>query len=236
MKFKTICNCFYFMLLAVSLPASAQTAGLQNPFSPDLALDPENSGVVEVVAISDMPTVTDAQSAVLQTREQQISKGWVEVNEKRARVVEDYVSDARNKLNADMEAVRESIHSQPADVSGTFLEKASFVGAFPVGGFVDGRWTGVVRVFESSDLGRVVLEEYDYKRAGSHIMIPSEVVDSYANGYPVLYAVLRAGDNHAHTDITWFTDNKQFRMRTGNAILKSDMSYESVEQAINSLR
>lgn len=234
MKFKTIFSCITFVIFFVNMQANAQPVGLQNPFSPVSAPERSKLGSVEAVPISAMSTVKDAQLFVLQNREQQISKGWVEVNEERARVVDDYVSNARNKLNADMNAVRESIHIVPADVSGTTLEQAHFVGAFAAGGFVDQLWTGVVRVYESSDLGRVILEEYDYKRVGSYITIPSELVESYVNGYPVLYSVLRGGDVHSHTDITWFTDRKQFRMRTGKAISKSDNRYRTVEQIINS--
>jgi hypothetical protein len=235
MKLKITYKYFCFLLLVVSYSASAQPAGVLDPFSRNLSGFSVEPGNVEVVAIADKPTVTEAQKSVLLARETQLSQGWIEVNQQRASMVENYVSNARSKLNSNMGVVRESLHTEPAKLSGTILEGAGFVGAFPVGGFVDGSWTGVVRVFESSELGRIVLEEYDYKRAGSNILIPEEVVDSYFNGLPLLYAVLKSGDT-AHTDITWFTDNKQFRMRIGSMVSKTDKNYESVEQIISSLR
>lgn len=69
MKLKIMYKYFYFLLLVVSYSASAQPTSLQNPFSQDPGGLSTESGTVEVVAISDMPTVTDAQKSVLLARE-----------------------------------------------------------------------------------------------------------------------------------------------------------------------
>lgn len=216
--------------------ALAQPIPLYVPSMPGLS-ESVRLGNVQVVPIDDMEVMEDVKRSIIERRGQQVSQGWVDVDSQQASHIETYLeSSSSERLRTDLDEVEHTLHFDPADLRGTFLDAAHFKGALPIGGFLDGKWTGLLRVFEASVLGNVILEEYDYVRAGSYILVPQEVVDSYLDGFPVLYTVLKAPDGTVHTDIIWFTDVKNFRLRIGSEVTRGDGSLDLVEIMFHSLR
>lgn len=115
------------------------------------------------------------------------------------------------------------------------LEGATLDGVRSAGGFVNGGWTGLVRLFTVPDLGRGVREEYDYKAAGSRFRIPEEMADMSVNGYPAAYRVFRAPSGKAYTEFVWFTDTKHFRVMIDGQIAKSSDAFVRVQRLMETL-
>lgn len=233
--FKTL---IHIALLCTSGLAFSQSIERLAPLSNNIGPSTPRPGFVQVIPIDDAGLSPDMKSAVLERRNQQETKGFVEVPEHEAKVVDTYFSKSQFTQNTKpLKDIERSTHLNPAALKGTILEAAEYFGASTAGGHVNGKWTGLVRAFESDELGKVVLEEYDYIEAGSHFFIPQEVVDSYIGEYPVLFAAVqsRSGSN-AYTDLTWFTERKQFRLRIGKLIQKTDDRYRYLEQLMATLR
>lgn len=194
-------------LLLLPVYAFAQPGDLHNPFSNGANSYDVHPGTVHVIPMETGNDLQDAQAPV-----------------------------APPMRLKDLDEIRQQLNMEPASLAATFFERAAFQGANTAGGFVNGGWTGLVRRFEFDELGRVVLEEYDYVNAGSHVTIPEDAVDSYIEGYPVLFKAFKTDDKGGgHTTITWFTDNKQFRLRIDRALSKSDAVYGEIENAVRTL-
>lgn len=239
MKLFKLCAIALFTLQTIVFQAEllAQGPNLHAPTMPGVNQSAVSPGTVEVVPINEIAMVEDMSASILERREQQLSQGWVDVTERQANILDTYLdSDSARSLSRNLGDVEASLHTEAADISGTFLEDAFFLGARPAGGFIDGSWTGLVRVFDSPTFGIIMLEEYDYVRAGSHIVLPREVVDSYVNGYPVLHSVLKATDDAVHTDIVWFTERKNFRLKMNSEVSTRSRLFQQVERALELLK
>lgn len=209
----------------------AVVAGAQEPMVvPSPGFPSVRAGTVEVVPLARSPLNEAMRSALLARRDAQLSQGWTPASEEQAQVIDSYFEDDRVKrrLKPTLLDIDSDLQVAPAQIKGTLLGTGRIEGAMAAGGFVNGRWTGLARVITVPELGRVVLEEYDYRAAGSYIVIAEEVVDSELNGYPVLYNVWRTPSGKGWTEVRWFTPNKEFRLYIGREIRPSDRWYEQV--------
>jgi hypothetical protein len=217
----------------------AQPSGeVYNPIPEDPSAVRARPGTVDVIPIERTKAARGAQAAALAMREQMLTQGWIEVLPDEARAVENFFSSDRGvgRLKP-IEHTTARISFEPTSLKGSFLDDAKFLGSVTAGGFVDGKWTGLVRAFESEKYGEVLLEEYDYIDAGSHYMVPQEMVDSYVGGFPVLRSVLKSrGGERGMTDLSWFSERKHFRLRTSKAISKSDLRSKDLRLITEMLR
>ncbi len=214
------------------------SAGAQEPaVSSPPGFPPVREGTVEVAPFAQSPLNETMRSALLARRDAQRSQGWTLASEEQAQAIDGYFEDdqVKRRLKPTLLDLQTDLRIVPAELTGTLLGTARIEGVLAAGGFVDGRWTGLARAMTVRDLGRVVLEEYDYRAAGSHIVIAEEMVDSELNGYPVLYSVWRAPSGKAWTEIRWFTPNKEFRLYVGKEIQKNDRLYEQLMRLMSVL-
>jgi hypothetical protein len=187
-------------------------------------------GVVEVRSFSGM--LNQKQRDVVSNLAQQQSRGWLDAPEERAASIDGYFQEGalKSRLKPNLTDVLGTLLVAPANLEGTFLQNAKIVGTMPAGGYVNGGWTGVARAMQVPGIGNVVLEEYDYVAAGSHIIVPAELVDSEINGLPSQYAVWRTPSGKTWTEFRWFTSNKEFRLLLRKAIGKSDRSHRQLQE------
>ena len=225
--------CISLIVVGLSSAVLGQVSRPSNP----IATGEEKPGHVEV-----LPAVTgesrSLQEATLRSFiEQQKTLGWIEVDEEKASSVERAFGASSPVVTTmpDVESLLNVLRVVPSSVTGTMLASGRLDGVTTAGGFVDGGWTGLVRLFTLPDVGRVILEEYDYVAAGSHYQIPSETFDSYVNGYPMIYRAFKAPSGKSYTEFVWFTKTKQFRLMVDGLVMKSDDIYADVEQLLATL-
>lgn len=214
----------------VAANALAQSANrLVDPLAPEgVVIRP---GTVEVVR-DDQSSRTDFQSEQFATAiAQQRSQGWIDVDEYKAATVDRaFELPSATGLSAPtIDSLLSSLRIAPAVLQGTILEDASLDGAGTAGGYVEGGWSGLVRRFVVPQLGRLVLEEYDYVVAGSHFRIPEAAVDSYINGLPMTYRVFRSQSGNGYSEFVWFSGTKHFRLMVEGEISRSSQAYTSIE-------
>lgn len=102
--------------------------------------------------------------------------------------------------------------SEPASIEGTPFEDKKIIGGTIGGVNIDGKWTGLTRLFEFEDLGVVELEEDDYITARSSIQFTKELINQDINGNPAVYLVKVSESGKSITTITWITDSKKYSL------------------------
>lgn len=222
-------------MLLIFLPNLAFSTDLLGP--PPEGQPVTTPGTVEVRPM-ERQVLTEAKEvpALVSRFQQQKNRGWISATTDESEIIDHYFV-AKNpmvKNSTNVENLLPDLNMTPSDLAGTALETATLVSAIPAGGYVDGGWTGLVRVFSDSELGDAVLVEYDYQRAGSHVFVPEEAVDHYVGGFPVSNFVWR-GPERSFTETRWFTETKDFTlMFRGEVPGKNDIAERSLEQSSKS--
>ncbi len=196
-------------------------------------------GHVESKPISESPfSISEAETMVLDKAHQR-EHGWTAASEEDVSEFEmffDTSSELYSRGRSDISLLLNGLRVVPTSFDGTLLSRARLHTAMQIGGFVDGAWTGLVRVMTVPSLGRVVLEEYDYVAAGSHIMLAEEIVDFQINGKPATFDVWRAPSQESFTELVWFTENKHFRLLVNGTVQPASQRYRNLIELAWALR
>lgn len=232
---------FAISIVAATAPLEAQgtdTGVFAPPGMPVL----KQPGTIQVVPGAEMgatagsPFTQEKRLEMVAAREASKRRGWTEVTEARARHVDSYFD--RPELQSrflELHDIGNTLTIVPTVLQGTLLERAVPLGALPSGAFANGGWTGLTRVFTVPELGRVVLEEFDYVAAGTQITIPAESIDGDLNGMPVITDAYRAPSGNGYTEFVWFTERKQFTLLVGKYLPNSDRSRAQVRNLMMQL-
>lgn len=196
-------------------------------------------GHVETKPISASPfSISEAETMLLDKTHQR-EHGWTAASEEDVSEFEMFF-DTSNALysrgSSDLSLLLNELRVVPASFDGTLLSRAKLQTAMHIGGFVDGAWTGLVRVMTVPSLGRVVLEEYDYVAAGSYFVIAEEIVDFQINGRPATFDVWRAPSRKSFTELVWFTENKHFRLLVNGTVQPASQRYRNLIELAWALR
>jgi hypothetical protein len=188
-------------------------------------------GTVEVRGLQNLPMGAAMKSAALARLEDKRQRGWMSAEEQQAATLDGYFDDSevKKRLRPGLAEVAGDLNVTPSNLDFALLKNRRVSGAMAAGGFVNGAWTGLARVMTVPGIGRVVLEEYDYVAAGSHIVVAAELFDTEVNGLPAVINVWRTPLGKAWTEAQWFTSNKQFRLLLGREIKKTDLLYEQLQ-------
>ncbi len=196
-------------------------------------------GHVETKPLSESPFSTSEAETMVLEKTHQREHGWTAASEEDVSEFEIFF-DTSNELysrgRSDLSLLLNGLRVVPTSFDGTLLSRARLHTAMQIGGFVDGAWTGLVRVMTVPSLGRVVLEEYDYVAAGSHIMLAEEIVDFQINGKPATFDVWRAPSRKSFTELVWFTENKHFRLLVNGTVQPASQRYRNLIELAWALR
>jgi hypothetical protein len=196
-------------------------------------------GVVETGSLDNSPFSQSEREFILLEKKHQREKGWTPDSDGIVSEFEFYLDKDSDFYRRGKRTLEESlVHLQvvPASFDGTLFAGAELQTVMHAGGFVNGTWTGLVRVMTVPKLGRVVLEEYDYVAAGSHIQIAEEIMDTEINGKPSLFTVWKGPGQQAVTELEWFTDNKHFRLLLEGVVVQSSKRYQRLMEMAWTLR
>lgn len=196
-------------------------------------------GVVETKPLADSPFSLSEREFILLEKKQQRENGWTAAREGQVSEFDMYFDTESAFYLRGKRNLNESLNYLqfvPASFDGTLFERARLHTVMHAGGYVNGAWTGVIRTMTIPKLGRVVLEEYDYVAAGSHIQIAEEVADSEINGKPSIFTVWKEPGGRMVTEFEWFTDNKHFRLLLDGAVVQSSIRYQELVELATALR
>ena len=222
---------FKFRYCVLALLLASQVGVAQKLDTPDDFGEIKN-GYVEVVPLSKTTTSEAELNSSLQRFNHQKQHGWIEVSEEEVDYFDQHFTadNPMAKGSESMVDVIENLSFDPMDLSGSVLANAELVRAIPAGGFVNGGWTGLVRTMRDPVLGDVVLVEYDYVKAGSHIKVSKETVDHELAGKPVMHFVWRSPKS-SYSEIRWFTKNKDITLMVRGEIESVTMRKAKSAQA-----
>ncbi|MCC6195051.1 MAG: hypothetical protein IT518_11335 [Burkholderiales bacterium] len=220
-----------FCSLAITSPAISQSLRRTPPPGFPDSIVP---GRVVVRPLASSPHNEVARAGIIRNRDEMRTQGWMKSPPGRSAMLHGYFEEPRDRsrLRPAMADIVGQLRVAPFPLERTIFSKAELKGVMPAGGFVDGGWTGVARAMTVPQLGRVVLEEYDYVAAGSYIVVPEELVDDTVNGLPFQFAVWREETGRTWTEVRWFTANKEFRLFIEKPLRKSEQLFEELQQFV----
>lgn len=117
------------------------------------------------------------------------------------------IGNLRGRGMSDEDLARQ-LSAAPVDLSGTPLGTAERLGAEPNGALIDGRWTGVSRVFRIAGIGLIVLAEDDYHASGTQITLIREMLNATVSGVPARAYSARAADGRSTSSLRWVTPRR----------------------------
>lgn len=168
---------------------------------------------IAIVSIEDQPIPEEFKEMTRKFKREMDTQGYAVVPEDQVIEIERQLSDEhKNKLKQVPELVKK-LTFEPTDLDEIpSFKGGKFLGGIEEGGNVDGKWTGLTRLYKIPGLGTVKLEESDYVTAKSGIQLSKELINSDVNGNPAIYTASESASGKALTNIEWVTKNKEYNL------------------------
>lgn len=178
---------------------------------------------VEVVSLDNMPIPEEYKEMTRKFKREMDAQGYAVVSENEATDIERHLSDEyKNRLKPVAELVKTSTF-EFADLDGIpAFKEGKFLGADQNGAYVDGKWTGLTRLYKITGLGTVKLDESDFLTGKPGVQMDKDLVNADVNGHIASYTVGESASGKAFTNITWITKTKEYNLSVDQNAAKID--------------
>jgi hypothetical protein len=111
-----------------------------------------------------------------------------------------------------LEAARTHLRYEPVAVTGTVLDGAVLLDVATGGEVRDGRWSGVTRTWDVPALGRVRLDESEFRETGGSITLIREWLNAKVAGFPATVKSMRRAGGKRLVSVAWVTESTAYRL------------------------
>lgn len=104
------------------------------------------------------------------------------------------------------------LRNQPSSIADTTLAHAALFYAHTAGVYNNGQWDGLGRGYKTSDMGIVMLDEYDL--TSGETTFTQEAINASVNGRPAMLTTEQSTSGENYIRLAWVTERKLYHLKS----------------------
>lgn len=191
---------------------------------------------VNIVSIEEQPIPEVYKEQTRKLKQDMDDHGYGDASENEVTEIERYLSPENKNQLKPLSNVIDKITFKPADLDTIpSFKEGKLLGSIEHGAYVDGKWTGLTRLYEIPDLGTIKVSENNYVAANGGIQLAKELINMDVNGFPAEYTVQESASGKALTNILWVTPNTEYNLSINQNAAKIEGMRDSLFDLANSI-